>query len=102
MFREAHEAVPLAPFFAGLIGIVNFALDIYIWILIARVFMSWLTPNPYHPLVRTINRLTEPVLLPIRRRLPGGRSLGIDFSPLVAIFAISLLQLLLISLGRQL
>ena len=61
--------------------LLSLFLEIYTWILIARVLMSWFNPNPYNPLVQFVLRLTEPLLVPIRRVLPSMG--GLDQSPLV-------------------
>ena len=61
--------------------LLSLFLEIYTWILIAKVLMSWFNPNPYNPLVQFVLRLTEPVLAPIRRVLPSMG--GLDLSPLV-------------------
>jgi len=71
-------------------------LTLYIWVIIIGAVISWVNPDPYHPVVRVINRLTEPVLRPIRRVLPPIS--GLDFSPVVAIFIIYLLQGILVPL----
>ena len=60
-------------------------LDIYTWIIIAAAVVSWVNPNPYHPAVRLLARLTEPVLGPIRRLLPPWKTFGLDFSPMIVI-----------------
>jgi YggT family protein len=72
--------------------ILHYALWIYMWIVIARAVISWVSPDPYNPIVQFLYRATEPVLEPIRRRMPGG-GFGIDFSPLIVIFAIYFLQM---------
>ncbi len=61
-------------------------LDIYSWILIIRVILSWVNPNPSNPVVHILYRITEPVLAPIRRVLPPMG--GLDLSPLVVLVAI--------------
>jgi YggT family protein len=66
-------------------------LRLYEIVLIVRVFISWIQPDPYHPLVQWIHRLTEPLLEPIRKILPNN-SLGIDFAPLVAFVLLQLLS----------
>ena len=70
-----------------------------IWlIIIIRLVLSFL-PNVdrSHPLVEFIHTITEPILAPFRAILPATR-IGIDFSPMLAIFAIDLVFYLLISL----
>jgi len=65
-------------------------LDIYTFVILAGVILSW-TGLPYdNPLVRVTRALTEPVLRPIRRVLPVVG--GIDFSPMVLLVAIGFLR----------
>ena len=49
-----------------------YAIRLYEIILIARILMSWIRPDPYHPVVQWIHRLTDPVLEPVRRMLAAG------------------------------
>ena len=74
-----------------LISLVNLALEVYMWIIIARAILSWVNPDPYNPIVRFLYRVTEPVLRPIRNRLPTFQ-MGLDLSPLVVLLAIFLIQ----------
>ena len=67
------------------------------WILIlARVVLSFIRINPYHPLVQMVYQLTEPILEPIRGIMP--RTGMIDFSPLIALLLLGLLRRLLFML----
>jgi YggT family protein len=61
------------------------------WIIIIRAVLSWVSPDPYNPIVRFINNVTEPVLYQIRRRLPVSFG-GIDLSPVVVLLIIVFLQ----------
>ena len=73
-------------------------LEIYKWIVIAAVIVSWLTAfnviNQYNNFVRTLLRiliaLTEPVFRPIRRVIPAVG--GMDLSPIVVFIIIWFLQ----------
>jgi YggT family protein len=78
----------------GLAKILEIVLQLYMWIIIARALVSWVNPDPWNPIVQFLDRATEPVLSPIRRRLGWG--MGIDLSPLVAILAIYFLQYALV------
>ncbi len=78
----------LSDFLVILANIVNVVLTIYYWLIIIRALLSWVNPDPYNPVVNFLNRVTEPVLAPLRRVLPLGTGYGIDLSPLIAIFAI--------------
>ena len=70
------------------VRLIMFVLDIYTWVIIAAAVISWVTPNPYNPVVRVLRRLTEPVLAPIRQLLPPWKTFGLDFSPLIVILVI--------------
>ena len=75
------------------IDILIFALDVYQWVLLAVVLLSWINPDPHNPLVRFLRSITDPVLLPFRRLLmPLTRQIMIDFSPIIAFLLIGLLQ----------
>src|SRR5437867_2498323 len=52
------------------------------YVIIARALVSWVNPDPWNPIVQFLERATEPVLYPIRRRF--GWAMGIDLSPIVA------------------
>jgi YggT family protein len=67
----------------------------YELVIVARVILSWTRADHNNPAVRLIVRITEPLLEPVRRLLPTG-SLGFDLSPLVVIFALGLVERLLI------
>ena len=67
--------------------ILDIALNFYMWIIIARAVVSWVNPDPFNPIIRFLNAVTEPVLYQIRRRLPINFG-GIDFSPIIVILAI--------------
>ncbi len=74
----------------ALIQLADLLLDIYVWIIIARAIISWVNPSPFHPAVRFLYRVTEPVLAPIRRIIPP--IYGIDISPVIVIFIIFVIQ----------
>ena len=74
-----------------LVGFISWLLDIYTWIIIAAALISWVSPDPYNPLVQFLRRVTEPVLRPIRRLLSPYQT-GLDFSPLVAILIIQFVE----------
>ncbi len=76
---------------SALAEVLNWLLWAYMWIIIIRALLSWVNPDPWNPIVQFLNRVTEPVLAPLRRRLPTWQW-GIDFSPLVAILAIIFIQ----------
>jgi YggT family protein len=77
-------------FFIALANLVNLVIGAYIWIIIARAIVSWVSPDPYNPIVRFLYRVTEPVLRPVRERLPI--AMGLDFSPMIVIFVLYFLK----------
>lgn len=88
-------------FLDAVAAVLNLALWAYMWIIIARALISWVNPDPWNPIVQFLQRVTEPVLAPIRRRLPSWQW-GIDFSPLVVILVIYFLQAWLVGSLRDL
>ena len=71
--------------------VLDIALTIFMWIVIARAILSWVSPDPYNPIVRFIHNITEPVLYQVRRRIPVSFG-GIDFSPIIVLLAVIFLQ----------
>ncbi|MDE3156624.1 MAG: YggT family protein [Acidobacteriota bacterium] len=69
-------------------------IDLYSFIVIADVVISWIGASPYNPIVRVITGLVEPVLDPIRRVLPPLG--GLDFSPWVLLILLQVLKQMLI------
>jgi YggT family protein len=67
-------------------------LEIYKWVIIAAALITWVSPDPRNPIVSILRQVTEPVLAPARRLLPPWKTGGLDFSPLIVIFAIQLVQ----------
>ena len=75
-------------------NLINTIITIYIWLLIASVVLSWLvafnvvnTGNRFIYQVRDIlDRITEPLLRPIRNVMPNLG--GIDISPIILILAL--------------
>ena len=85
----------------ALLDVILLALRLYLYLVIAQAILSWLiafnvvnTRNPFVARVgEFLYRITEPVLGPIRRRLPSMG--GLDMSPIVAFFVLWLIQLYL-------
>lgn len=90
--------------FANLIDasatVIYYLLNIYMWIIIIRALISWVNPDPYNPIVRFLYQVTEPILYPIRRRLPFMG--GIDLSPIIVLLVIIFLQVFLVKTLNEL
>ncbi len=82
----------------SLLALISLLIDIYVWIIIAGVVMSWLIAfnvvNQHNQIVRQViyfvARMTEPVLEPIRRILPPMG--GLDLSPMILIIGLWFLR----------
>jgi YggT family protein len=78
-------------FLIAIAKIIDIGLSLYMWLIIIRAIISWVNPDPYNTLVRFLHSATEPVLYPIRKRLPLFFG-GFDFSPVLVIMAIFFIQ----------
>lgn len=67
-------------------------IKIYFWIVIAAAVASWIRFDPYNQLVRVLYALTEPVFYRIRKWMPFTYAMGIDFSPIVVIIILQLIE----------
>jgi YggT family protein len=91
---ELPEANPLAALGWALPELAGLALNILIFAIFIRVILSWINPDPYHPLAGLLDSLTEPVMGPARRLLPPVG--GLDLSPVLVMVGLVLLKMLLI------
>ncbi|MCU0538384.1 MAG: YggT family protein [Desulfobacterales bacterium] len=80
----------------ALAKVLSLVLNIYMWVIIARAVLSWVSPDPYNPIVRFIHGLTEPVLSQVRRRLPLIFG-GIDLTPMAVLLVIIFLETFVVS-----
>lgn len=83
MFIIANLLITLAK-------IIDVAVTLYIFAVIIRVVLSWIQYDPYNPIVRFLNEITEPVLGRIRQMVPVLG--GFDISPMILIFALYILE----------
>jgi len=85
-------------FVLSLVDIADFVLMLLIYIITARVILSWIIrPNPYaqpNPVVQFLNAVTEPLLRPIRRIVP--RLGPFDISPMVAILILVFIRIFMV------
>jgi len=75
-------------------GVLSTAIDVafkvYSYLIIIRIFLSWIRHNPYQPVFRFIYEVTDPYLRFFRKIVPPFGPM--DFSPIVALIALQLLQ----------
>ena len=79
-----------------MIGLVRLLFELYAFILFVRIVLSWVQVDPNNQLVKIVYQLTEPLLAPIRRRLPP--TSGIDFSPLIAFIALLVVEWIVVTI----
>ncbi|PID76937.1 MAG: hypothetical protein CSB24_04120 [Deltaproteobacteria bacterium] len=90
----------LRNFILSVADLIAIILQVYTWIVLGRVVISWVNADPYNPIVRFLCEATDPLLERIRRFLPI--SIGsIDFSPMILVAAIIFLQNFLVTSLKQ-
>ena len=88
-------------FILAVAQLLDIVLQAYMFIIIARALISWVSPDPFNPIVRFLYRVTEPVIRPIRRRMPM-MSMGLDLSPMIVLLVIYFLRIFLVESLRDL
>ena len=91
----------------ALVEIADLLLNILFWIIIIQVIMSWLlafnvlnaSSNGVRTIAVALDRITAPLYRPIRRLLPDFG--GLDFSPLVILILIQVIEKLLAGVVNQ-
>lgn len=81
--------------------ILHMLISAYIIVVLAACVISWFRVSPYHPAVRVLNQLTEPVFFFIRRKLPFSIVGQVDLSPLILIIGLELVDLIVVRSIRQ-
>ncbi len=85
--------------FRSLALLVSLVFNIVYFILVIRIILSWVNPDPYNEIVRVIYRISDPILIPFRRLpLQAG---AIDFSPIVAFLVLSVLRNFIVNILCQ-
>ena len=89
---------PTSPFgllVLGLAGLLSFVVWFFLLAIMVRALVSFVSPDAYHPMMPLLGQLTEPLLRPLRRRMPP---LGpFDLSPMVVCLLLILANILLVA-----
>jgi len=80
----------LGHFLDSLSLVIHTVATLIIWIVVARAVLSWVSPDPNNPIVRAIYQITEPLISPIRCRLPYLG--GLDLAPIILIVSVMFLD----------
>ena len=83
-------------FIRALHDLISLTFDIFIVALFVQAILSWVNPDPYHPVSSLLRNLTMPVLNPIKKHMPPMG--GIDLSTIVALIGLMFLKRLVLSL----
>jgi len=81
-------------FFTALAKIVDILLTAVYWLILIRALISWVSPDPFNPIVQFLRRATDPILYPIQRLMPP---MAVDISPIIAFLLIVFLKSFLVS-----
>lgn len=87
--------------FLAVATVLDYVLIIFMWIVVARAVLSWVSPDPYNPIVRFIYNVTDPVMSRIRQYVPVNFG-GIDFSPILVFMGVIFLRIFLVNSLKQL
>lgn len=81
-----------------LAAFLKFVIEALIFLIFVRVVLSWLPDlrRRFWDFSNLVTQITEPILAPIRNLLPPQKMGGLDLSPLIAIFALQLLESLVV------
>lgn len=91
--RVAGDSVWPSIIGMSLLGLIRALLDLFFYAILLQVVLSWVNPNT--PIAPILNSLTKPILGLIQRIIPITN--GIDFSPVVALILIQMLNISVIS-----
>jgi YggT family protein len=81
--------------------VANLLLDLVIWAIIIRAILSWFYPVGRDPWSKLLLDMTEPLLAPVRMLLSRILPIPIDFSPIVVILLLNVLQNMLVTVYRS-
>ncbi len=77
--------------------VVGVVLDVYTWVVIIAVVLSWVNADPYNPIVQAIRSVTEPVFRWVRRRVPFAVVGMLDLSPFLVLLGVYFLKIFLVN-----
>lgn len=93
LYRLAGFGLPLpALLVIALAMLIQFAATALLWMIIVRAILSFVSPDPYNPVVQTLYRLSDPILKPFQKLVPAIG--GLDISPIFAVLVLQLVRVL--------
>ena len=83
-----------------MIDLIHMAFRLYTFLIFARVILSWVNHDVTNPIINWVYRLTEPVMAPFRSLIPAFG--GIDFTPILVLLVLNIIESLLMDLLQNL
>ena len=83
-------------FIKSLYDLISLTFDLFIVALFVQALLSWLSPDPHHPVSTLLRNLTSPILRPIQKHIPAIG--GIDLSTLIALIGLMFIKRLVLQL----
>lgn len=81
-------------FIQSIFSLTSMALNFYLFAIFGQIILSWIAPHNDNPAIKLLYQITEPVMRPARKLLPPIS--GMDFSPIIVLFSIQILEILLL------
>lgn len=89
----------LGYFILAIVKMLDLLIDVYTFVILIAVILSWVRPDPYNQLVRIIRQLTEPVFYQVRKLMPDAiLRVGLDLSPIVVLLLLIFIRTFAIGL----
>ena len=85
---------PAAAALLAIPEMISLIINIFLFAILIQVIMSWVNPGGYNPAIGRIHALTEPLLAPVRQRMPDMG--GLDLSPMIVMIGLVVLEMLLV------
>ncbi len=85
---------PMAALLIAIPELISLAINVFLFAILIQVIISWINPGSYNPAIGLIHSLTNPLLQPVRQRMPDLG--GLDLSPMVVMLGLVILEMLLI------
>ena len=93
LYRLAGLGLPLPGLLViALALLIQFIATALLWMIVIRAVLSFVSPDPYNPVVQMLYRLSDPILKPFQRLIPPIG--GLDISPIFAVLALQLVRML--------
>ena len=85
----------IGQFLVAVAKLLNYVIEIYIWVIIIYAVLGWFRVSPYHPIMNILRALVIPIFRPIRKLFRPFVG-PVDLTPLIAILLLWFLQLFLV------